>query len=155
MAPNLIRQLLGAHFILFLNILWHCRSQAPRLLIGAHIILEDVLGEEIRLPYRKYRHWGNFIVFLQDRFKNNGSARSYVGSGQFRLYDYQGYKVQPQRWHELVPNSKATMSIIIGKLFDRNACPRCFKVENDTIRTSIRWYAVMSKSLLNLLAEVE
>ncbi|KAK6363515.1 hypothetical protein TWF730_000947 [Orbilia blumenaviensis] len=123
--------LLGIKFIILLHIIWDYGSKVPKLLSGADIVLEDVLGQEMRLPYRKYRHWEKFNNFLKIRFKDRPGQR-YVDSGQFLLYDYQNSKLLSRRWHELVPNSKVVMSIIIDRLFDRNSCPRCFKVDYGT-----------------------
>jgi len=120
--------LFGVHLMLFFYLLKQCGSGVPKLLVGADIIFEDVFGKEIRLPYRKYRHWGNFNDYLLNSFLE-GRGKQYVTTGKFRLYDYQGSSLTKERWQKLVPNSKVIMSVII-QLSDHNACGRCFKKED-------------------------
>jgi hypothetical protein len=122
-------------------------SQVPKLLDRAHIVFEDVFGEEETLLYGKYRNWMKINKFVRDRVENS-PGQHYVAKEQFRLYDYQGIKIGKQQWRELVPNSKVTMSIIM-KLPGHNTCGRCFKVEHGIKPgTRITWYIIMFEFLL-------
>ncbi|CRG85878.1 hypothetical protein PISL3812_02882 [Talaromyces islandicus] len=96
-------ELFGAHLTLFLYMLMRCGSEVPKLLVGADIVFED--------------------VFL------DGRGKQYVATGLFRLYDYKGSPLTKERWQELVPNSKVSMSVII-QLSEHNICGRCFKYED-------------------------
>jgi hypothetical protein len=123
--------------ILFFYILKQCGSQVPKLLVGADIVFEDVFGEEVRLPYRKYRHWDNFNNFLLNKFLTS-QAEQYVATGKFQLYDYQGSSLVKERWQKLIPNSKVNMSVIIQRS-ELNICGRCFKQE-DTPKSGVtKW----------------
>lgn len=123
--------------MLFFYILKQCGSKVPKLLVGADIVFEDVFGEEIRLPYRKYRQWDNFNDFLLNRFLE-GHGEQYVVTGKFQLYDHQGSSLMKERWQKLVPNSKVIMSVII-QLSEINICGRCFKQEDTSESGIVKW----------------
>ncbi|PGH19056.1 hypothetical protein AJ79_00090 [Helicocarpus griseus UAMH5409] len=131
-------QLFGTNLMLFLYILKQCGSGVPKLLVGADIVFEDALGEELRLPYKKYRDWASFSNFLQDRFLQR-HGEQYIATGQFRLYDHQGSLLTKDQWHKLSPNSKVLMSVII-QLSQRNVCGRCLKPEESQKPGIIKWF---------------
>lgn len=130
-------QLFGAHLFLFIFLLQKYGSKVPRLLIGAQIVFEDVFGEEIRLPYREFRHWEKFSNFLTNRFLNQ-HGEQYVAKGQFCLYDWEGSHIPREQWQRLVPNSKIIMSIIV-QVAERNICGRCFRVEEAQESGIVKW----------------
>jgi hypothetical protein len=117
--------------------LQQCSSEVPKLLVGASIVFEDVFGGEIRLSYRKYRHWDIFNNFLLQRFPD-GRGKQYVATGLFRLYDYQGSLLTKNQWQNLVPNSKVSMSVII-QLSEHNICGRCFQYEDTQESGIVTW----------------